>query len=63
MPKREGSEALSPPIYVQFPPEIDRKIRDLASTDERSLSWVVRKIVTDALVEPRPRGVKRTAAA
>ena len=63
MPKREGSEALAPPIYVQLPPEIDKKVRELAAADDRSLSWVVRKIVTDMLSEPKPRGLPKRSAA
>lgn len=57
--KPENDEALATPIYVQLPVHIDRKIRELAAADERSLSWTIRRIVTQVLDDEPPRKLRR----
>lgn len=43
-------------IYVKFPVEIDRKLRQMADDDVRPISSVIRKIVMHYLdAEERPK--------
>jgi|688.fasta_scaffold1971856_2 hypothetical protein len=47
--KKPRSESKNPVVSIQLPRSIIEKIDAMAEGDERSRSWLMRKLLTDAL--------------
>ena len=47
--KKPRSETENPVVSIQMPREMMDKIDAIAANDERSRSWLIRKLLTDAV--------------